>query len=335
MHIEHNLHGGRKVVSDRNGKHIVSNGKTGGYVQRPLTTRNGHSYYARTSMDHGVAHSGVYRGYSYGGHTYYGYQPAAYYSAGFYGWAGGAWASPLAWDAGAWGWGGAPWLSFYGFTPYGFYPGPAFWLTDYLLAANLQAAYAGMGGDGINVMASQLWTDTGTALSQGHSAASTASVQPGGEELPPALDPARRNFVVASDLAVTTVSDNRECSLTAGDVIIRITDTPDADQKVNVSVTSAKKSDCHAGEMVSVSVDDLQEMRNHFQEQVDSGLKTMAAKAGTHGMPKAPDASTVANSMQAGPPDQEAAADLQEQQRAADQTESEAHQEVAAAAPQQ
>ena len=175
MHIEHNLHGGRKVVSDRNGKHIVSNGKKGGYVQRPLTTRNGHSYYARTSVDHGVAHSGVYRGYSYGGHTYYAYQPAAYYSPGFYGWAGGAWASPVAWDSSAWGWGGAPWLGYYGFSPYGFYPGPAFWLTDYLIAANLQAAYAGLGGDGINVIANQPWTDTGTPVVQGQAYVITAS----------------------------------------------------------------------------------------------------------------------------------------------------------------
>ncbi len=143
MHIERNLHGGRTTVSEKNGKRVVTNGQHGGYVQRPLANRNGHSYYSRTTYDHGVARSGVYRGYSYGSHTYYGYQPAAYYSPGFYAWAGGDWASPVAWDAGAWGWAGAPWLGYYGFSPYGFYPGPAFWLTDYLLAANLQAAYAG------------------------------------------------------------------------------------------------------------------------------------------------------------------------------------------------
>jgi hypothetical protein len=39
----------------------------------------------------------------------------------------------------------APWYSYYGFTPYLLYAGPAFWLTDYLVAANLQAAYADVG----------------------------------------------------------------------------------------------------------------------------------------------------------------------------------------------
>jgi hypothetical protein len=571
MHIEHNLHGGRTIVSERNGKRIVTTGKHGGYVQRPLTTRGGHAYYARTSYDHGIPRSGVYRGYSYGGHVYYGYQAGSYYHPAFYSWAAGTWASPLAWGVGAWGWGGAPWYAYYGFAPYPFYAGPSFWLTDYLIAANLQAAYAGLAGDGgpgINVIANQPWTDTGVQVEQGKTynitasgvvnysggnastvatptgigpgdgnslvpalpsmsligrigpagvpfyvgnrkslvapvsgdlflgmndaswgfgdnsgawvatinpaggdapvaaggmplrivenengsadsptwsfhgrhgvgvftsgnqpltiekfdgttvsvrrkdtsgnwlgsalyvgqiegdlvsgqvtyydpsggirsagwhgkieswspsadlgdssaaptatgssdpvaltpevkaaiaeevkaqiaaeqaaAGPTAQAQPSSQELPPALDPARRNFVVSADLAV--IADGQECSLTAGDVITRLTDTPDQDQKVNVSVTSSKKHDCVAGKLVAVSVDDLQEMRNHFQEQLDAGLKTMAAKQGTGGMPKAPDAGTVASSIAAPAPDKTAANDLQDQQTAADQTEAE------------
>jgi len=588
MHIEHNLHGGRKVVSDRNGKHIVSSGKHGGYVQRPLTTRNGHSYYARTSYDNGVLRSGVYRGYAYGGHTYYGYEPSVFYGAAFYGWAYNPWPGPLYWDAATWGWGGAPWFEYYGFTPYPTYAGPAFWLTDYLIATNLQAAYAGLAGDvpamptivnqregqpgnegnistwawngqqyemtfngshcgnlsvvswdgdqvvlsrvdfngfkatytgrfqgpgtvvgsviwyppgqapgngtwtaaftsaapdgaGINVIASQPWNATGMQIVRGQTYTITASgianfssgnpntnVSPAGDgrpacfadpqpiapglpcmslvgkigpagtpfyigpakrfvasaagelflgmndnlfgdnsgawvanvrpvvgsessgdqqlanngagtaptgsdpvvltpeaksaiaeevkaqlqtekteaaqpspvmqqaaqssadEVPPALDPARRNFVVSVDLAVTTVGDGQECSLTGGDVITRLTDTPDADQKVNVSVTSSKKSDCATGKLVAVSVDDLQEMRNHFQEQLDAGLKTMASKQGTHRMPKAPGTSTVAGSIQVPPPDKTAAQDLQEQQQQADQTEAQVRQEAGA-----
>jgi hypothetical protein len=151
------------------------------------------------------------------------------------------------------------------------------------------------------------------------------------KDVVPALDPSRRNFVVSADLAVTPVGDPQECSLTGGDVIVRITDTPDADQKVNVSVTTAKKSDCPAGKLVAVSVDDLQEMRNHFEESLGAGLKTMTAKQGTHGMPKAPNTATVANSLQAPPPDASAAADLQAQQNAADQAEAEARAQASSA----
>jgi hypothetical protein len=84
----------------------------------------------------------VYRGYSFKGRTYYGYQPAVYYHPAFYGWASSPWTGPVSFGAAAWGWAGAPWYGYYGFTPYPLYAGPAFWLTDYLVAANLQAAYA-------------------------------------------------------------------------------------------------------------------------------------------------------------------------------------------------
>ena len=124
MHIEHNLHGGRSVVSEHNGRRVVTTGSHGGYVQRSYVNRGGHSYYARTSYDHGVARSGVYRGYSYGGHSYYGYQPSSYYSPAFYGWAVNPWPGPVDWGVGAWGWGNAPWLGYYGFAPYPFYAGP-------------------------------------------------------------------------------------------------------------------------------------------------------------------------------------------------------------------
>ena len=102
--------------------------------------------------------------------------------------------------------------------------------------------------------------------------------QPANDEAPPALDPARRTFVVSND--ITVVSNGQECDLTAGDVITRLTDTPDASQRVNASVQASKKGDCGAGQQVAVSVEDLQDMRNHFQEQLDSGMKDLAPKAG-------------------------------------------------------
>jgi hypothetical protein len=143
---------------------------------------------------------------------------------------------------------------------------------------------------------------------------------------PPALDPAQRTFVVDSD--VTVVANGQECGLTAGDVITRLTDTPDADQTVNASVSASKKSDCASGQTVAVKVDDLQEMYNHFQENLNKGLGEMAKKQGTGGMPKAPDTSTTASDVPAPPPDNTAAKTLQDQQQAADQAESQAKQDA-------
>jgi hypothetical protein len=592
MQIQHNLHGGRTISSEKNGKQVVSTGKNSGYVQSktPYATKNGKSYYSRTSYSNGKATTSSYQGYNYGGHQYYSYQPSSYYSPSFYGWAGSDWSGGISFGISAWGWGDAPWLGYYGFTPYPVYAGPAYWLTDYLLAADLAAAYAGgvvavpTASTSVAVIANQPWTDSGMAVVQGQTytigaggvinynprsvatpmgvdcgdgqsgliapqfpciallgkispqgpaffvgntttftapftgelylgvndryfpdnsgawnatisqvggadaspavAASALAVPPtlqvceqggcsrwvwdgshynaawtngaisiltvqewdangiiinrvdpagvstgntavytgritgpnsaggsiagnmnghawaetwnansptpvitaaaapvaapatgglaggsdtvslspevkdqiaeevkaqlaeekaeasgapsgpapvAGEQAPPALDPARRTFVVSADL--TVVADGQECSLTPGDVILRLTDTPDGDQKVNVSVASMKKSDCAMGKIVAVSVDDLQEMRNQFDQKLDSGLKTLASKQGTGSLPKAPDTTVTASSVPRPPADPAAAQELQQQQAAADQAESEVKQEVAANAP--
>src|ERR1700678_2989683 len=362
MHIEHGLNGSRRIESTHNGAHIVTTGRNSGYVQRAYVTRGGRSYVSRTTVVNGRAYTGVYRSYSYHGYCcYYGYHPAFYYGAGYYGWAYNPWAAPAYYG---WGWGGAPWYGFYGayFAPYSVYPSAAFWLTDYLISANLQAAYAARAAanaganSGGDTAAAQPQGDASADASAGNSgsvalspevkaaiaaevkaqlAAEQAAAKPassGGqdqatqasatqasEEVPPALDPARRTFVVSSDLAV--VGDGQECQLTSGDVITRITDTPDDDNKVTVSVSAGKKADCAAGKQVAVSVDDLQEMQNHFQEQLDSGMKDLASKQGTGGLPKAPDTTTVASDVPPPPPDTSAEKTLQDQQAAADQTE--------------
>ncbi len=140
MHIDHGLNGSRRIESTHNGAHIVTTGRGRGYVQRPYVTRGGHAYVSRTVVVNHVAYSRVYRTSYYGGRPYYGYSPAYYYRPAYYGWAYNPWPAPAYYG---WGWGGAPWYGYYGgyFAPYPAYPSAAFWLTDYLLAANLQAAY--------------------------------------------------------------------------------------------------------------------------------------------------------------------------------------------------
>jgi hypothetical protein len=367
MHIEHGVHGGSRVVGEHNGARVVNTGRHGGYVQRAYVTRGGHAYYSRTFYANGRYSVGLYRGYGWGGHMYYGYYPGVWYNPGFYGWGFQPWGVSVAWGIGAWGWGGSPWWGFYGgwWNPYPVYAAPYYWLTDYLISQQLQAAYAARaaanadaaaadaqasgGGDGDAAPAAsagpvaltpevkeaiaqevkaQLAAQQAQAAAQS-SGAQTASAAPAatGDQLPPALDPAQRTFVVDSD--VTVVANGQECGLTSGDVITRITDTPDADQTVNASVSATKKGDCASGQTVAVKVDDLQEMYNHFQENITNGMGEMAKKQGTGGMPAAPNVSTQAGAVQPPAPDTSAQKTLQDQQAAADQAEQQVKQETA------
>ena len=160
--------------------------------------------------------------------------------------------------------------------------------------------------------------------------ASTAPQQPpptNPQAPPAALDPARRLFVVPGNLAMTTV-DGQDCELTAGDLITRLDDTPDSNNKVRVSVSSSKAGDCSVGATLMVDVNDLQEMQNQFGEKVDTGLKTLADSSGKAGLPPAPDTGTTAGEVPTPPPDANVDAALQAQQQQANQTEQQVQQEV-------
>jgi hypothetical protein len=139
--VNRGMHGGRRVVSEHNGRRTVAYGRHGGYSQRAFYNHGGHSYYQRTYWRGGHAYAYGYRGYGWGGYNYYGYAPAYYWGPAYYGWAYNPWAAPIAYG---WGWGGAPWYGFYGayWNPYPVYPAAAFWLTDFFVAAALQSAYA-------------------------------------------------------------------------------------------------------------------------------------------------------------------------------------------------
>jgi hypothetical protein len=140
MTINRGMRGDRRVVSTHNGRTVVSYGHRGGYSQRAYYSHGGRSYVQRTYFVGGRRYAYGYRSYYYGGRPYYGYAPAYYYGPAYYGWAYNPWPAPVAYS---WGWGGAPWYGYYGpyFAPYPVYPTAAFWLTDFLLAASLQAAY--------------------------------------------------------------------------------------------------------------------------------------------------------------------------------------------------
>jgi hypothetical protein len=353
IQIERNLHGGRTIVSEHDGVRIVATGKSGGYVQSAYVTRAEGSYYSRTYFRNGTYRTEVYRAYSYRGRRYYGYVPGSHFDEAFYSWASSPWTAPVFYK---WDWSGQPWYGYYGpyLAPYPVYPAGTFWLTDYLIAANLQSAYAQRAaavadGDDDNDAAQsdddssrqaklspevkQIIVDEvkGQIVLEVNSGqgSSDQPLESTSAEVPPALDPKRRIFIVSSDL--TVLEDGKECGLTAGDVLTRLTDVPDQNQQVNVKVVSSKKSSCPSGKQVAVSVDALEEMYNHFRENIDEGLKVLAIKQGTNGLPKGPDAKAEPGNLPLPPPDPAALKLLEEQQATADRIEAEVKQEAAAA----
>jgi hypothetical protein len=368
MTVNHPLHGARSVVVQRNGRTIVATGAHGGYVQRPYLVSGGRTYVQRTYVVNNVTYTSVYRSYSYGGYCcYYGYVPAYYYGPAYYGWAYNPWAAPVYYGPAAWGWAGAPWYAYYGFSPYPVYPTAAFWLTDYLLTANLQAAYAAQAD--ANAAAAQQEYANGVAAGQAQANASGAA--PGGDasasaqaaptgtspvqltpevkqvisdevkaqlaaeqaaasnqaqtaqtsaQVPDALNPAERVFIASSSLDVTT-SAGQACSLTPGDVVMRMTDTPEANQTVNASVQTSKQSDCAVGQTVAIGVQDLQEMHNQFRQKIDTGLQKLADSSGKNGLPQAPDPGKVNGEVPPAAADPSASAQLASALQDADLTE--------------
>lgn len=144
-------------------------------------------------------------------------------------------------------------------------------------------------------------------------------------EVPAALDPKIRIFVVSSEEDLTA-SDGTECVLTAGDVVDRTDDTPDDDRMVDATVKASKKDECAVGSTVGVAVDDLQEMHNQLRIQMDAGLKELADKQGKNGLPAAPDTKTTAGEVPTPSPDTSVGSDLEQQQKEADEAETEAKQ---------
>ncbi len=327
------------------GRRVVSMGPHRGFSERTYIQRNGHNYVQRTYVYGGRRYAYAYRTYYWGGRPYYRYAPAYYYHPGFYGWAYNPWPAPVYYG---WGWGPSPWYGYYGyyFAPEPVYPTASLWLADFLLAENLKMAYDAQQQDTADAGAAAMPAGAAVRLSpevkqaiaaevqeqlkaeQQASGQPSSAPQPASSDTAPpqALDPTTTVFLVSSSLAVST-EDGQECELTAGDVLSRIDDAPGDDNAVQVRVTASKKTDCSTGTKPRVQVADLQEMHNHFREQIDAGLQTLAA--GGKGLPKPPDTGTVAGEVPPPQPD-DAEAQVQQLQKDGDQTEREVSQPVPA-----
>ncbi len=366
MTINHGARGGRMVEMHlEGGGRVVSVGAHRGFVEHPFA-RGGRSYMRRTYVYGGRPYAVVYRGYYYRGVAYYGYVPPYYYAPAFYGWAYHPWAAPVSWR---WGWAADPWYGYYGyyFTPYPVYPYPALWLTDFLLAENLRAAYEAQTAANAQAAADAQAeagapppapdapppgapppapapgnADTTTltpevkqaiaeevraqlAAEQAAANNPQAVAVPSSDQAPEALDPKLRTFIVSNTLSEQT-DDGTACSLSPGDILTRIGNTPDANQNVKVLVTSSQNNDCEAGTQLAVSLQDLQDMHNDFRQKIDAGLQVLADNQGKDGMASGPPADPKPVEEGQAQPDTDATAQLDQQQKAADTAEADVQQ---------
>jgi hypothetical protein len=345
MDVHRGFYGQRQVVVVRpDHSRLVSNGSHYGYVERPLPRRDG--YVSRTYVVEQRTYVRVYREYYYHNVQYYRYVPAYYYQPRFYGWAYNPWRVSVVFS---WGWFGRPWYGYYGgyFAPAPVYPSASLWLTDYLLAQDLELAYenrqqaqqlaqppaeppqaappntaATLSPEVKQLVAEEVKRQLAEEQAAGQAPAAADQYAPSSEQAPPALDPQQRTFIVSQNMDVLDGS-GQECALTPGDILFRTGETITDGGKVAVNVLSAKAGDCPANTGTSIGVADLQEMHNHFREQLDGGLKTLADNQGQGGIPQGPAGN--AQPVAAGQADPEPGAEqaLNQQQAEADQLEGE------------
>jgi len=356
--------GERRVVGERvnaRGEHyrVVNYGGHRGYVEHGYM-RGGHPYYRRTYMYGGRRYAYAYRGYYYHGVAYYHWAPPYYYPPVYYGWAYNPWPAPVAYT---WGWAAAPWYGFYGvyYAPAPVYPYAALWLADYVIAANLEAAYAaaaaadanaanlpdyapyminsGASLDGLAAYGGGMEFNAADAaaampadvkqlvaddLKEQIAEEKTAAEAPAGGDNATDKVPAAldpKHSVFVVSATLDVPSDGDTCSLTAGDIVQRQENEAGDDKAVKVKVLSAKSQDCAVGSFPRVQVSDLQDMHNDFREKMSTGMDTLAK--GGNGLPKAPDATHKANPDGQAQPDLNADDDLNAQQSDADAAEKE------------
>jgi hypothetical protein len=353
MDVHHGLNGNRRVsVQRHDGSRMVSERGRRGYVERGYHYR-GHDFGRRSYYYHGHEYNRYYRGYGYRGLSLSVYAPDFYFGPGFYGWAYNPWAVPISF---AWGWGGSPWLGFYGgfFAPYPVYPSAAFWLTDYIISQDLQAAYAAhqeagevdgdqaaAGGppeltpDVKQMVADEVKSELALENSEAAQNAKQQDVDPGSSGIARMLADGRPHTFVAGGALDLVDTNGQECAISDGDVL-QLQTPPAADATAADLVVMASKggNECQKSSTVTVQLTDLQEMQNHMRETIDQGLQDLQAKQGKGGLPPAPPSAqakpTETEYAQIAPPaDQQDAADLQQQGQQADQAEKDVTAEAA------
>jgi len=315
---------------------------------------NNVSYVQRTYVVRGVSYAHGYRPYMYHGISLNVYVSSRHYAPAYYGWAYSPLATPVVFS---FGWGRSPWFGYYGgyFTPYPTYAGPAYWLTDYMIATTLQDAYQ-QRMDVAAAAAAQ--TDAQYGSYQGSPAALTPDVKQAiADEVHRQLDEERAEsqgsapmqggpefladnsthvFVVGNGLDVQSRSG--ECPLTEGDVLQMTAPPPANSATADLAVLASKGQDCRKGTVVSIAIPDLQDMQNHMRETLDQGLADLQTRQGQGGIPAPPAAAQLPPveapyAAAAPPPDPNIAGEVSQQAESAAQAESEVLDQAQAAPP--
>jgi hypothetical protein len=320
-----------KVVETRraDGTRLVSESRNRGYIEHPITSKPG--YVARTFVAGGRSYVQVYREASFQGFAYYSFVPAIRYSPLFYRWVSNPWPAPISF---AWGWSGEPWYGYYGayFTPAPAYSTYALWLTNYLLAQDLQLAYENLQQNGeltfpetadqtiaLSPEIKQVISEEVEQQLAAEQAAAGGDAPPdpvptlSTGAVPPALDPTQRVFVVSTSLDLP--NGDSVCSLTPGDIILRTSDAMGADRTVGVSILSSKPGDCPINSLSKIDISTLQEMHNQFREQIYSGLGFLAANEDRRGLPKGPSARPISVTQKWAKADVKAQSEIMKQQQ--------------------
>ena len=360
LRVSHAAGGGRVVFRERpDHTTVVSVGPHFGYVQRPVFVHNAH-YVQRTYVRDNLVFTRAYAPYSYQGVVIYRYAPSVYYAPAYYRWAYRPWARPVPYT---WGWYSSPWRRYYAgyFTPMPIYPAPSYWLADYLIAAALEEAFLSRPSAPPPEYAASSQPPPAAPITPAVREAIALEVQrqleeeranaeayrqpvaeaapaPSEEASPPPVLSAPPAFlqqpgrIFVASTALDVLVNEQACGLSPGDVLRLDAPVPNGAQTAALRVLSSKPGDCAAGSEAVLSVNDLQEMYNHFHEKVDSGLGQMKTSQSAGQMPPAPpDAQAVVAGpgAAAGAPVANAAETIDEAQRGADQAEAELGQEMA------
>ena len=341
MDVHHSLSGNRRVVVERaDHSRIVAERGGRGYVQEPYMY-HGHEYARRSYYYRGHYYHAYYGRYYYHGVWVNPYFASFYYGPGFYSWVYNPWVAPVPY---AWSWGLDPWYGYYGvfFTPYPVYAGASLWLTDYIIANSLAAAYEAQGYAAAAALTNpapltpevkQLIADEvrqQVALENAEAkTAQTGEPDAASSSIQRALTDGNPHvFVAGHDLDVVDAGGT-ECALSEGDALQLTGQTPPEAQAATLAVLASKGGkECPKGDTVSVALQDLQEMQNDMRESIDTGLQELQEKPGQGGLPAAP-ASAVAAPVEspmaavAPPPRQasEVAAEINQQRLEADKAE--------------
>lgn len=341
IEIHRGLNGDRRFAINRpdHSRIVGGHGKDGYVQQRYLFQRREFAH--RSYYVNGRLYDRFYRRYPIRGVGFVEvYAPVRYYPLDFYAWVYRPWARSAPY---AWGWARNPWAGQYAyyFAPSPVYAGPSLWLTDYLIAMSLQAAYtaappsaaaAPAGPPTLTPELKQKIAEEVQRQVEQESADAQANQQrPGGEPAEANVvallgDNRAHVFVAGADLDLVDPT-GRECMLSQGDVVQVVGIPPGAPVSANAVVLASKGgTECATAVSVEVPLAALQEMQNHMRETLDQGMAELQAKQGQGGLPAAPATAAGAASVAqfaaaAPPPDANAGNEIAQQSQLAAQAE--------------